>query len=287
MSLALHAALVPPDYFLDRWSLFPDWPRIDPERAMALFGLCMLVLYAPKLLGTAAFLRDRASRGLRFRTVFGLIAELLLSALVAPIMMLVQTGSVLQILTGRDSGWKAQARDADRVPWPLLWRFHRRHMLVGALLAVGAGAISWRLLAWMSPALLGLVLAVPLSAFMGNAWVGAWLARRGLLLTPEERRPPPIAEAADREADALRERAQAPAGLAALLDDPEALSRHLAWLDALTARPPGTPDTALANALLKISDGLGLDRLETPESFAVLASPNVLAGLTPHRTTRP
>ena len=52
MSLALHAYLVPPDYFLDRWSLFPDWPRIDPERAMALFGICMLVLYAPKLFGT-------------------------------------------------------------------------------------------------------------------------------------------------------------------------------------------------------------------------------------------
>ena len=63
MSLALHAYLVPPDYFLDRWSLFPDWPRIDPERAMALFGICMLVLYAPKLFGTAAFLRERDSRG--------------------------------------------------------------------------------------------------------------------------------------------------------------------------------------------------------------------------------
>ena len=61
MSLALHAYLVPPDYFLDRWSLFPDWPRIDPERAMALFGLCMLVLFAPKLLGTAAFLGERAA----------------------------------------------------------------------------------------------------------------------------------------------------------------------------------------------------------------------------------
>ena len=59
MSLALHAYLVPPDYFLDRWSLFPDWPRIDPERAMALFGICMLVLFAPKLFGAAAFLRER------------------------------------------------------------------------------------------------------------------------------------------------------------------------------------------------------------------------------------
>ena len=107
MSLALHAYLVPPDYFLDRFSLFPDWPRIDPERAMALFGLCMLVLYAPKLLGTAAFLRHRDSRGLRGATVLGFVAELLLSALVAPIMMLVQTSAVVQILTGRDSGWNA------------------------------------------------------------------------------------------------------------------------------------------------------------------------------------
>ena len=62
---------------------------------------------------------------------------------------------------------------------------------------VAAGAISWRLLAWMSPALLGLVLAVPLSAFMGSAAAGRRLARMGLLMTPEERTPPPIAAAAD------------------------------------------------------------------------------------------
>ena len=159
MSLALHAYLVPPDYFLDRWSLFPDWPRIDPERAMMLFGFCMLVLFAPKLLGTAAFLGERAARGLRLRAVFSLLTEILLSALVAPIMMFVQTSAVAQILTGRDSGWNPQARDADRVPWGLLWRFHARHMYAGILLAVAAAAISWRLLAWMSPALVGLVLA--------------------------------------------------------------------------------------------------------------------------------
>ena len=213
MSLALHAYLVPPDYFLDRWSLFPDWPRIDPERAMALFGICMLVLFAPKLFGAAAFLRERASRGLRFTSFFGLVTEVILTALVAPIMMLVQSSSILQILTGRDSGWAAQARDADRVPWHLLWRFHRRHMLAGILLAVAAGAISWRLLAWMSPALLGLVLAVPVSAFMGNAAAGRRLARMGLLVTPEERAPPPLAAEAAAEADGAAG-AQPPAGRA-------------------------------------------------------------------------
>ena len=277
MSLALHAALVPPDYFLDRFSLFPDWPRIDPERAMMLFGLCMLVLYLPKLVGTAAFLGSAERLRVRLAAIPGLLVEVLLSALVAPIMMLVQTSSVIQIVTGRDSGWNAQARDSDRVPWAILWRFHRRHVAMGLLLAAAAGAISWRLLAWMSPALVGLVLAVPLSAFMGNARVGRALARMGLLLTPEEAHPPAIAGAADRVADDLRARAHPPTSLAALLDDPEALDRHLAWLDEPTSRPRGAPDAALASALLKLDDEPPLDRLDTRESYAILAAPRVLS----------
>jgi membrane glycosyltransferase len=281
MSLALHAYLVPPDYFADRWSLFPDWPRIDPERAMWLFGLCMLVLYTPKLVGTAAFIGDRDSKGMRIATFFGLLTEVFLSALVAPIMMLVQTGSVVQIITGRDSGWSAQARDTDRVPWSVLWRFHRRHVLVGLLLAVGAGAISWRLLAWMSPALLGLVLAVPLSAFVGSARNGRRLQRMRLLLTPEERHAPQLAGAAALEAHRLRERSHPPATLAQLLANPEALARHLAWLDEPTSRTPGTPDASLAMGLLKISDELPLDRLDAKESFAVLSAPRIVAGLAP------
>jgi membrane glycosyltransferase len=279
MSLALHAALVPPDFFPDRFSLFPDWPRIDPERAMALFGLCMLVLYLPKILGTAAFMGEIRARGLRIATFFGLLVEILLSALVAPIMMLVQTHSVIQIVTGRDSGWGAQARDSDRVPWSILWRFHRRHMLIGVLLAVAAGAISWRLLAWMSPALVGLVLAMPLSAFMGNARVGRAVARLGLLRTPEEKHAPPIAGAADRFADDLRARAHPPANLEAVLADPPALGRHLAWIDGPTSRPRGAADAALASALLKLDDELPLDRLDTREAYAVLAAPGVLSRL--------
>lgn len=279
MVLALHAALVPPDFFPDRFSLFPDWPRIDPERAMMLFGLCMLVLYLPKLLGTVTFLADRRSGGLRISTVFGLLVEVLLSALVAPVMMLVQTSSVIQIVTGRDSGWGAQARDSDRVAWSVLWRFHRRHMLMGVLLGIAAGAISWRLLAWMSPALVGLVLAVPVSAFMGSAWVGRGLARMSLLLTPEEADPPAIEGAAERAADLLRAEANPPADLQKLIADPGALDRHLAWIDGPTSRPRGTPDAALASALLKLDDALPLERLDTREAYAVLAAPSVLSRL--------
>ena len=233
MALALHAYLVPPDYFLDRWSLFPDWPRIDPERAMALFGICMLVLYAPKLFGTAAFLRSRDSRGLRGRTRLRL------------------PGRADPLGAGRadhDAGAdQLGGADPDR-PRQRLERPGPRQR-AGALAAALAlpppaharrracsrsppGAISWRLLAWMSPAILGLVLAVPLSAFMGSAAAGRWLARMGLLLTPEERTPPPLAGGRRR----ARPRCSAPAagcrtGSPGSWPIPAALARHLAWLD--------------------------------------------------------
>ena len=155
-------------------------------------------------------------------------------------MMLVQSSAIAQILTGRDSGWAAQARDADRVPWPLLWRFHRRHMLAGASSSPStAGAISWRLLAWMSPALLGLVLAVPLSAFMGSARAGRRLARLGLLVTPEERRPPPLAAAAERARP--RRCAPAPPRPRTWRASSPIPRRWRATSPGSTRRPPGAP----------------------------------------------
>ena len=281
MSLALHAYLVPPDYFLDRWSLFPDWPRIDPERAMALFGICMLVLYAPKLFGTAAFLREpRFARAARSRTVFGLLAELILSALVAPIMMLVQTSAIVQILTGRDSGWAAQARDAERVPWPLLWRFHRRHMLAGVhprrrgrrdlLAAPGLDEPRAPRPRAGGPAL-GLHGQRPRRAAGWRAWACSSPPRSA---APRPSPPPPSARPR-RCAPAPR----VPDGLAGLLADPTALARHLAWIDPPTSRRTGQPDASLANALLKFADGFGPEALDPRETFAVLVLAPTLAGL--------
>ncbi len=232
---------------------------------MALFGICMLVLYAPKLLGTAAFLREpRLARPARLATIFGLLAELLLS----------RAGRA-----DHDAGADELGRaDPDR-PRQRLER-RRRATPTGCpgrcsgastaatcwpalLLAVAAGAISWRLLAWMSPALLGLVLAVPLSAFMGSAAAGRGLARAGACsLTPEERHPPAARRRRRRARPtalrAARPRPRRPRR--AFSPIPAALARHLAWLDPPTARRPGEPDAALANALLKLADGLGLDR---------------------------
>src|SRR4029453_9402583 len=61
---------------------------------------------------------------------------------------------------------------------------------------VVAGAIAWLLapgiLLWLSPVLLGLFLAIPLSILLSSVSVGQALARRRLLLTPEETSAPTV-----------------------------------------------------------------------------------------------
>jgi membrane glycosyltransferase len=52
--------------------------------------------------------------------------------------------------------------------------------------------ISPSLVAWMSPTIAGLILAVPISFISGQLWLGLALKRAGLLLTPEEATPPPV-----------------------------------------------------------------------------------------------
>lgn len=276
MALALYANMVPPDYFPHGWALFPTWPQIDAQRAITLFGLCLLLLYTPKLVGFARFLGEPASRGQRLRALPDFLVEVLLSSLTAPILMLTQTRAVFEILLGRDSGWNAQARDVDRLEWSTLWRFHRRHILVGLALTFAAGAISWSLLAWMSPALISMLVAAPLGAFLASNVVGDWMRRRLILSTPEERCPPEIVQRAGETVAKLRAGPVAPASLSTLIDDSAALARHLAWLDARTERRRDEPSPVLASAWLRVTDGARLDELNATESYAILASSVVL-----------
>src|SRR5690606_33825698 len=96
-ALTLQATLIRPEYFTSAFQLFPDWPRFDAERMVKLFIFSMAVLLTPKTLGLArALLTSRVRRG--SGGILGLplssLAETFLSALYAPIMMLVQTQHV-------------------------------------------------------------------------------------------------------------------------------------------------------------------------------------------------
>ncbi len=194
--LVFQSAYIRPEYFTQEFALFPAWPRFDAQRALELFGVTMLVLLMPKFLGLGIALFDgklRRNCGGGFALVMSALLEILLSAFFAPIMMVIQTGSVMQILFGRDTGWNPQRRDDGSIPFSSIVRRHRSHVALGFVTLIAGLIISPSLVAWMSPTIAGLILAIPLSWASGQLSLGLALKRMGLLLTPEETTPPPVA----------------------------------------------------------------------------------------------
>ncbi len=254
IALVLQTTYIRPEYFSREFTLFPVWPRFDPERALALFGLTMGVLLAPKAFGLVATLLDGPARracGGAMRLIASALLETIFSALIAPILMVIQSGSVFQILLGRDTGWQPQRRDDGSIPPRDIVRRHRWHTLLGVVTGVSAFMIATSLFLWMSPTIIGLVLAIPLSWLSGQLAAGLALKRLGLLLTPEETQPPPIigrANALQRE-NAARGFDDAD-GLRALFADPSLRESHEAMLPPAVPRRRGDidPDRVLAQA---------------------------------------
>lgn len=245
-----------PEYFTEEFTLFPVWPRFDPERALNLFALTMAILLAPKLFGLLLTLcngRLRRAGGGTIRLVTSAVIEVLFSAVFAPIMMLIQSGSVFQILLGRDTGWNPQRRDDGSIPVSDIIRRHRTHTVLGLVTGLSAFMIATSLFAWMSPTIVGLVLAIPLSWASGQLAIGLWLKRHGLLMTPEEGDPPAVAL----RANALQAEFAAAGfddadGVRALHADPALREAHELMLPDVQPRRRGEiePDRAVAQAKL-------------------------------------
>ncbi len=168
----------------------------------------MAVLLAPKVLGLILALLDgpvRRACGGAGRLILSSLVEILLSALVAPVAMVIQSGSVMGILLGRDTGWNPQRRDDGSIPLRDIVVRHRWHMVLGLVAGIAAFAIATSLFLWMSPTILGLVLAIPISWASGQLGLGLALKRRLLLATPRgcasrDRRPRGSLDGAQRRA---------------------------------------------------------------------------------------
>ena len=278
--LALQAHFIRPEYFPEPFALFPAWPVFDPVRAVRLFVGTMAVLLIPKLLSLVLLCKHRhmaQGYGGLGRAGLSVLCETVLSALIAPVMMVIQSGVVLGILTGRDVGWRTQRRDDGSIPLPAVaWR-HRLHMLFGVLLALVAYVVSPPFLAWLSPVVVGLVLAIPVSAATGRQALGSAVRRLGLLLTPEETTPPVVLPRANALAAALTtSRTQVPDPLAWIAQDAALRALHAAMLPTTPERRKGEYDVDLLLGLAKLQDANSLEEaiglLSSREKLMVLAT---------------
>jgi membrane glycosyltransferase len=226
----------------------------------------------------------RRGAGGAIRLVLSAAFEIIMSALLAPIMMLIQSGHVMHFAFGFDTGWNAQRRDDGSISFAAIVARHRSHVAMGLLTLVAGLSISPSLVAWMSPTILGLLLAIFMSWGTGLLSVGLALRRAGLLITPEERITPPIVARANFLANepAWRD-SEALSGLHALYADPQFRAFHVACLPRRQKRRNGdiSPEWALADA--KLSDAGTIDEaiswLRPKERMAILQDQALIARL--------
>jgi membrane glycosyltransferase len=276
--LVLQSHYVRPEYFTNEFQLLPAFPATDPARALQLFGVTMGVLLAPKLFGLALALADAKIRELcggGARMIVSALIEIVCSALLAPILMVIQTGAVIRILMGIDNGWNPQRRDDGSVPFMTIALSHLSHMLLGFVTLVAGLLISPSLVAWMSPTIAGLLLAAILTWGTGQRSVGVALRRAGLLLTPEEATPPPlIGQAAKWRETFAAAAAPGTDGLVVLHRDREMRDLHTRFLPASVERPRGHIDESRVTASAKLDDAVSIDEaiawLKPAERVAVL-----------------
>jgi membrane glycosyltransferase len=232
-----------PAYFPEAYQLFPVWPTANVPLMLTLFGLTGMLLLAPKAMSIASIvLRGEAGRfGGTTRLVASAFGEFLHSLLLAPVRMLFHSQFVLATLTGWKLDWKSPPRDDAATRWREAAARHGVHTLlaigwIAAIVATSA-TFPW----WLSPIIAGLLSAIPLSVLTSRSAIGRALRRRGLMLTPEEFREPPVLRAA--RAAAADVAASADASLQSAVLDPEVHARV-----AAAVPPRGLPRGAKAEA---------------------------------------
>ncbi len=282
--IAVQARFVPPNYFPAGHSLFPQWPVIDPVRAMWMFVGTMALLLIPKFLGAFTLRRvDRRGCGGLLRLLASLVLETLLAGLMAPVVMLTQSLHVATILFGRDSGWNAQRRDDGSVPFRVTAAQYRWHTTLGLALGGTAWAVSSSLALWMAPVVLGLALAIPLAAFTARRGAGLALRVLGLLRIPEETQPPDVLARAHRLTREISTAQNTTGGVLRLLQDPVLYAAHRQMLPGTVPMRANAIDVASAVARARLdaaqTPGEALDAMTPAEKLACLSDSVSLEGL--------
>jgi len=161
---------------------------LSAASASVLFLMTLMLLFGPKILSLLhLFARPKeiASFGGPVRVLVSAVLETLFSILTAPVLVWFHTRFVLRNIGGQTVTWHTQTRDGGAGPrwieivheyWPL------------PIAGVGIGALAWWIapsyVAWLSPMLIGLLLAIPVAKLSGRTDLF-----RSLFLTPEELQP--------------------------------------------------------------------------------------------------
>jgi membrane glycosyltransferase len=170
------------------WSSF--WYFLHPSFTpfMLTSLLSGILLIGPKLLGCALVVSrpgERRAFGGGAAVLKSMSLEIVLSAALAPILMVANTRAVFLTLRGRDVGWRPQRREAEGLAWGDAVRAMTWQMIAGVVLV----AVLWfrpDMALCFAPIVLPLLFAAPLAVFTSRLSLGDRMARSGWLATPDE-----------------------------------------------------------------------------------------------------
>lgn len=276
---AVLETLTPPTYFPPTRTLFPEWPTWEPWWALSLLATTGILLFLPKFFAVAlAMVKGRARLfGGFFRLLAGIVLEVVVSSLLAPVRMLFHSKFVFLTLLGMETRWDSQARDAATTPWSEAVRFHLGGTVLAGLWGAMLFVVNREFFWWICPVLGPLLLSMPLSVVTSAPGLGQRLKRWGLFRIPEETEPPrELTETADflarntaapRPLEIPREQ-----GVALAVVDPVSCCRRLGLVCRAVRQ-----DDASRRALVDKAVREGTRGLTRPEKAALLNDPVALA----------
>lgn len=248
--------------------------------AGTLFAATMAMLLLPKAWALVTLTRE-PNRLREFggwdNVVGSVVLETLFSILIAPMMMFFHTRFVIATLLGHSVQWSAQNREEGDISFGEALLVYGPHAIAGAAATLLTLLLSPLMLVWLLPVVVGLLFAAPIALLLGSTRVGEELARRGLLLIPEEIFTPEILHR-QRAALAAHEYANSQIDRSKLFEtvlvDPSFQALHRNILHASDADVPAPPREL--EAILEIIEQEGPDKVPQPARRILLSDAEAL-----------
>lgn len=205
--MAFIAASIVAPLFAPAIDYFPSpylpaiFPRAETALAVTLLVGVGGLLIGPKLLIAlrSALTGEARKFGGAFRVLFSTLMEIIWSSALAPITLMYQSRSVLQVIFGMDGGWPSSDREGQTLKLGETFRASWWIVLTGIIMLVGAWTLAPDLFWWLTPIAVPQILAPVLIAASSSPASGRAAYACGLFRTPEELARPAVM----RERDAV------------------------------------------------------------------------------------
>lgn len=243
--------VLPLVYFSSEPSLFPLWPRWNPDWAVALLTTTAVLLFLPKLLSLLVIVKNRQTHlfGGLVPLCISICLEIMVSTLLAPIRMWFHSQFVVVTLMGRQIKWGPQFRTDNETSWRDATRLHGLATLLAFSWVFGMYCLNPAVSVWLLPVGISLLLAVPLSVYSSRLSLGRLMRRWRLFLIPEEIHLPQVIKYLQESLGKRRENQQMDSFVQAVVD-PFANAVHVGLL---RGKKPKASETIERNRNLRES----------------------------------